>query len=187
MRCTDRNFIKRLKKQREDALEYIMEHYGGLVHAITYQIIGQLSKEAVDECVNDTFLIVWQRANQFSGEATDFKKWISMITKYKAIDYYRVIEKQKAREKQDEQALLDHPVEDLQTAYLMKEQKNAMLAAISELQEMDRDIFMMKYFLTMSSSEIAETLDLSITAVDNRLSRGRKKLAGNAILKERLT
>lgn len=134
-----------------------------------------VGREAVDECVNDTFLTVWQRAEQFSGEAGDFKKWIGMITKYKAIDSYRALEKRHGREARDEQVLLQQAGEDVQTAYLAKEQKNTLLAAISQLPEMDRDIFMMKYFLDMSSAEIAESLALSITAVDNRLSRGLKK------------
>ncbi len=186
MRCTERNFIKLLKKQREEALDYIINQYGGLVHAIAYRILGGTSLEAVDECVNDTFLLVWQRAGQFAGEPGDFKKWIGMIAKYKAIDYYRVLEKKQAREQHSEQILLEQATEDVQAAYLLKEQKNELLAAISQLPEIDRDIFMMKYFLNMTSIEIAEALLLSVTAVDNRLFRGRKKLAGNALLKERL-
>ena len=65
----------------------------------------------------------------------------------------------------------------MQSDYLRKEQRDELLAAISSLCEIDRDIFMMKYFLSMPSSEIAEALQLSVTAIDNRLSRGRKKLA----------
>ena len=184
MRCTGRNFISRLKKQKEDALEYIIDHYGGLVHGISYQILGHVNQQAVDECVNDIFLLIWQRAHQFDGEAQDFKKWVGMITKYKAIDYYRALEKQKTREQYNEQIISEQPAPDLQVAFLQKEQRNELLVAISGLSEIDRDIFMMKYFLSMPSNDIAEALHLSITAIDNRLSRGRKKLAQNIKLKE---
>ena len=184
MKCTEKNFIKRLKNQKEDALEYIMTHYGGFVHSIALHIVGAKSQQAVDECVNDTFLLIWQRAHQFDGDALAFKKWVGMITKYKAIDYYRTLEKQKSREQADENILTEQRIADLQSDYLRKEQRDELLTAISSLPEIDRDIFMMKYFLSMPSSEIAEALQLSVTAIDNRLSRGRKKLAQNAMLKE---
>ncbi|AWE07314.1 RNA polymerase subunit sigma-70 [Lysinibacillus sp. 2017] len=184
MKCTERNYISRLKKKKEDALEYIMNHYGGLVHGITHQILGHISRQAVDECVNDTFLLIWQRAHQFDGDTKAFKKWVGMITKYKAIDYYRALEKQKTREKIDEQVILAQAIPDMQMTYIQKEQRDELLAAISGLPEIDRDIFMMKYFLDLPSGEIAEALQLSVSAIDNRLSRGRKKLAQNIKLKE---
>ena len=184
MRCTERNFISRLKKQKEDALEYIMNHYGGLVHGISYQILGHVSQQAVDECVNDILLLIWQRAHQFDGDTQDFKKWVGMITKYKAIDYYRALEKQKTREQYNEQIISEQSIPDLQAAFLQKEQRNELLVAISALPEIDRDIFIMKYFLNIPSNDIAEALQLSVTAIDNRLSRGRKKLAQNIKLKE---
>ena len=184
MRCTEKNFISRLKKQKEDALEYIMNHYGGLVHGISYQILGHISHQAVDECVNDILLLIWQRAHQFDGDTQDFKKWVGMITKYKAIDYYRALEKQKTREQYNEQIISEQSIPDLQAAFLQKEQRNELLVAISGLPEIDRDIFIMKYFLNIPSNDIAEALQLSVTAIDNRLSRGRKKLAQNIKLKE---
>jgi RNA polymerase sigma-70 factor (ECF subfamily) len=42
----------------------------------------------------------------------------------------------------------------------------------------------MKYYLYLSTAEIAETLSLSISAVENQLFRGKKKLAQNKQLKE---
>ena len=55
MKCNADNFIKQLKKQKEDALDYIIEGYSGLVHAISFKILSDMSHCAVDECVNDVF------------------------------------------------------------------------------------------------------------------------------------
>lgn len=96
MRCNSRNFVTRLQKQKEDALEYEIEHYSSLVNAIAYKVLSGISMDAFDDCVNDVFLAVWQNAGQFKGEPEDFKKWIGMITKYKAIDLFRKLEKQQA-------------------------------------------------------------------------------------------
>lgn len=185
MKCDAANFIKRLKKQKEDALDYVIEEYSGLVHAICFKILSGMSHDAVDECVNDVFLSVWQNAKQFKGDAEDFKKWIAMVTKYKAIDRYRQLEKQRAREQSDE-VLREHPGhEDVQMHLLKKEEKNTLLLALSTLPDLDRDIFMMKYSLHLTSAEIAGSLNLSVAAVENRLYRGKKKLAQNKQLRER--
>jgi len=185
MRCTSKNFIIRLQKQKEDALEYVIEHYSGFVHAIAYKILSGINADGINECVNDVFLAVWQNSKQFKGEPEDFKKWISMMTKYKAIDLYRKFEKQHAREYSDELLEQKPGQEDLQEQLLKKEERNTLLLAISQLESIDRNIFMMKYYLQLSHSEIAESLNVSKAVVENRLYRGKKKLATTIHMKER--
>ncbi|MFC7686514.1 sigma-70 family RNA polymerase sigma factor [Ureibacillus sp. GCM10028918] len=185
MKCSSTNFIPRLKKQKEDALDYIIEAYLPLVKTIATKILHTMKRQDIDECVNDVFLSVWQNAHQFDGEAQDFKKWIGMITKYKAIDRYRQAEKQIFHEQTD--APLEQKASSLQTdlTVLQREEKTELLFAISQLEEIDRDIFMMKYYLELSNSDIAINLGLSKAAVDNRLYRGKKILATNSKIKER--
>ena len=184
MKDLSTNFITRLKKQKEDALEYVIDAYMPLVKTIATKILNNMKRSDVDECINDVFLTVWQNAHQFQGDTQDFKKWIGMITKYRAIDRYRQAKKQNAHEQSD--APLEQKASALQTdiSVLKREEKNELLFAISQLKEIDRDIFMMKYYLELSNSEIADNLGLSKAAVDNRLYRGKKILATNTKLKE---
>lgn len=44
---------------------------------------------------------------------------------------------------------------------------------------MDREIFVMKFFLDCKTEEIAQKLGLTNTAVDNRVYRGKKRLYQN--------
>lgn len=185
MKSSSTNFITRLKKQKEDALEYIIDAYMPLVKTIATKILHNMKRADIDECINDVFLTVWQNAHQFHGETSDFKKWIGMITKYKAIDRYRHAEKQIEHEQSD--TPLEQKASSLQTdlSVLQREEKNELLLAISQLEEIDRDIFMMKYYMELPNSEIADALRLTKAAVDNRLYRGKKILATNMRLKER--
>lgn len=184
MKSSSTNFISRLKKQKEDALEYIIDAYMPLVKTIATKILHNMKRPDVDECINDVFLSVWQNAHQFQGDTQDFKKWIGMITKYKAIDRYRQAERQIAYEQSD--APLEQKASALLTdlSVLKQEEKNELLFEISKLKEIDLDIFVMKYYLELSNSEIADNLGLSKAAVDNRLYRGKKILATNTKLKE---
>lgn len=186
MKSSERNFIKRLKKQKEDALEYVVDQYMPLVKAIAINVLQPLGKmDAVDDCVNDVFLSVWQHAHQFEGEMEDFKKWIGMIAKYKAIDLYRTLDKRQQRESQLEAEIGAPAIADVQQALLSREERNELLFELSKLDATDRDIFVMKYFLEMANGAIAEMLGLSKAAIDNRLYRGKKKLAKSLVLKER--
>ncbi|MGM0752481.1 MAG: sigma-70 family RNA polymerase sigma factor [Bacillota bacterium] len=186
MKSSPTNFIIRLKKKKEDALVYIIDAYMPLVKTIAKKILHNRNRLDIDECINDVFLTVWQNAYQFKGEPEDFKKWIGMITKYKAIDRYRQAEKRNAREQTDESLLQKGSSLETDTLVLQREEKNELLTAISQLEDLDRDIFMMKYYLDLTNKEIADQLNLSKAAVDNRLYRGKKKLASNMKLKERL-
>lgn len=186
MTCSEKNFIVRLKKQKEDALEYIIDSYMPLVKAIAWKILQPLGKnDVIDECISDVFISVWQRANQFEGDVEDFKRWIGMVAKYKAIDIYRIIEKQRVREQSIEMAEVVPAERDTQKIVLLREEKNELLLTINNLEPIDRDIFLMKYYLDMTNNEIAESLNMTKAAVDNRLYRGKKKLSTTIRLEER--
>lgn len=184
MKSSQANFIRRLKKQKEDALEYAIDTYLPLVKTIASKILHNVKPGDIDDCINDVFLTVWQNAHQFKGDAQEFKKWIGMITKYKAIDRYRQAEKQKVHEQGDTRLEQEVSASQTEGSVLKREEKNELLAALSQLKELDRDIFIMKYYLKLANSEIADNLGLSKAAVDNRLYRGKKELAANTKLKE---
>ncbi|WP_433747518.1 sigma-70 family RNA polymerase sigma factor [Falsibacillus pallidus] len=186
MAVSNRNFIKRLKKQKEDALEYVIDVYMPYVKAIAMRILQPIGqRDLVDDCINEVFLEVWKNSHQFNGEVEDFKKWIGVITKYRAIDFYRVYEKKAAREEELDE--VESLAANRQNDLLVQEQRNELLFELSKLDEVDREIFMMKYYVGLSNGEIAESLQLTKSAVDNRLYRGKKKLAKTIELKEGLT
>ncbi|WP_235612340.1 sigma-70 family RNA polymerase sigma factor [Metalysinibacillus jejuensis] len=93
------------------------------------------------------------------------------------MDHYRVLTKRAQREQVKEEL---PPV-----AIYDKQERNELLLLLSGLPELDRDIFLMKYYLQLPNNEIAQRLDLTKAAVDNRLYRGKQTLAGQ--LKERWT
>lgn len=186
MKSLSHNFIKRLKDRNEDALEYIINAYMPLVKTIATKILFTSNYAEIEECINDVFLLIWQNAHQFKGEEAEFKKWVGIITKTKAIDRYRQIEKRKYREQSEE--LVHNTASKTKTEdnVVRHEDKDAILMALSQLGELDCDIFIMKYYFELSNGEIAEQLGLSKAAVDNRLYRGKKELAKNLKLKELL-
>lgn len=186
MRCTEKNFIKRLKQHKEEAMEFVIDEYMPYVKAIIHKILYPTGRtDLVEDCISNVFLAVWQNSHQFSGDPNDFKRWIGTVSKYQAIDQYRRLEKQQAKEQGMPENHEPAAEIELQEQVLKREEKNELLLALSKLGELDRDIFTMKYFLEMPNAEIAQALHLSKAAVDNRLYRGKKSLASLLTIKMR--
>lgn len=174
MNSNKNNFIKRLKKGKEDALEYVVDEYIQIVKGIILKILKTINNQMIiEECINDVFLAVWNNSNQFSGDEVDFKKWICTIAKFKAIDYYRK-EVKSFEIKLNEDITYNNIC--LEDEILISEEKNILLNEISLMNDIDKKIFIMKFFLGIKSENIALKLNLSKASVDNRISRGKKKL-----------
>lgn len=179
MWVNDKNYIKKLQKGNEQALEYVYDKYVPLVKGITYKVIGQFkSPEIIDECINDIFLSIWNNSNKFKGDEGDFKNWICKIAKFKAIDYYRSIVNK------SELVLDTIEIESkntLEDEILEIENREEVINLLNELEPLDRDIFIMKFFLGLKAEAIAEKVGLTKSAVDSRVYRNKKTLKKEAM------
>lgn len=174
MKSNDQNFIHRLQRQKEDALEFVVDTYLPLIKGITYKVLSPLENDGViEECINDIFLSIWNNAKKFQGDSFDFKKWICAIAKFKAIDYYRKASKKMEFSSNDMDVNSEKSVEE---ELIMIEDKAELIKLINLLEPVDRDIFIMKFFLGLKTEDISKKLGLTRSAIDNRIYRGKKKL-----------
>lgn len=178
MKSTEKNFIKRLKRHEEDALEYIVEQYLPLVKGITQKILSPLKNNGlIDECINDIFLSIWNHSKKFHGNSEDFKKWICVISRFKSIDYYRKATKKKELISGEIEVNNEKSVED---ELIFLENRNELIALINLLEPIDREILIMKYFLGFKTDEISAKLGITRSAIENRIYRSKKKLSKKA-------
>ncbi|PSL41499.1 RNA polymerase sigma-70 factor (ECF subfamily) [Planomicrobium soli] len=180
------DFIGRLKRKDEEALTFMIHTYMPFLKGICQHILTKsCGQQAAEECLNDVFLTIWQKAHQFEGDAADFRKWAGIITKYKAIDSYRRHIKQQQRESTTDKVRNDGRTCDTEDAVLEKESREEMLFRLYKLPEADRELFLMRYYLELSNNEIADALGITVSAVENRLYRGKRKLVHLFERKER--
>ena len=175
---TEKNFITRLKKKKEDAMVYVIDEYLGLIKGIVVNKLGNRDdKGLIDECINDVLLNIWENASQFKGDQKDFRKWLSVVAKYTAVDCFRkhvrVENKEQLTESFSETRVLNN---DTLYEIILKEDSEELLSLLDCLNKDDREIFIMKYFLDMQNIEIAEKLSMTKAAVDNRIYRGKQLL-----------
>ncbi len=179
MKSNEKNFIKRLKRQKEDALEYVIDQYLSLVKGVIYKVLAPLQQDyIVDECINDIFLSIWDNIEQFKGDNDDFRKWLCVIAKFKAFDYYRRAVKNREISSEHPDLLIDPSVEEV---VIQLENQEELVKLINTLDAIDRKIFIMRFFIGMNTKDIAIQVGLTGAAVDNRIYRGKKKLQQQAI------
>jgi RNA polymerase sigma-70 factor, ECF subfamily len=174
MKINEQNFIALLQAGKEEALDYVIDHYLPLIKGVVVKTLGPLNKnDLTNECCNEILLLIWKNAKKFIGEPMDFQKWVCVIAKYKAVDYIR----SEMRKKENLTQQLDFTTHELtyQNNMLLEEHES-IYAIISKLKPVDQKIFIMKYLLDFDSEEIARQLQMTKSAIDNRLYHGKKKL-----------
>ena len=173
----DRQIIDLFWSRDEQAISALDEKYGEFCRYIAFNILK--SREDCEECVNDTYLRVW---NVIPPQRPDFfRAFLSRITRNLAFDMC----KSKARAKRGggEAVISISEMEgsissysDAQEDYAVKELGEAIGRFLRTLSERDRDIFVAKYYFVSSVDEISEKLGLSSKYVWNILARTRIKL-----------
>lgn len=168
--------VRSLQEGDSRALELVIGEMGKKVYWLVRNILQdtEASREDVEDCVSEVFADVWRRRQELNIHRGSLETWVYMLAKYKALDWRRKKGQQVELVGVDEVELLSPEETDAQV--LKKEQQKQLLQAVDTLKQKDRDIFFRRYFLYESIESIAESLQLTREAVDNRLWRARRHL-----------
>jgi len=170
----DEEIIERIKKKDYAGLEELLAVYGDSMLRTIHSVLSQPHEVSERQDVaNEAFYEVWQKIAAYQPERSRLITWLLLISRSRAIDHKRKLNKRSLEEKPaDEQELA------IEESPLTKE---TFLGFIEDLEALDQRIFLLYYFYQESPETIAEQTDLNVSAIYNRLSRGRKRL------KERMT
>lgn len=170
----DSQIISMLFSRNEKALGIVADKYGNLLYRLSDNILH--CREDVTECVNDTYLAVWNNIPPHSPNP--LIAFICKITRNLSLKKLR----EKAAQKRNAQTLPIHELEFTLADYSFEQSLTANeLAKIIDrfLDTLDREsrvIFMKRYWFCDEISEIARAVNSSESNVYQKLSRTRKKL-----------
>ncbi len=125
----------------------------------------------VEEVVNDTLMVLWQKAGDFTG-ASRLSTWLFAIAYRKAV---------RARSRDavpvDDTAVADLPAADMPDAALAQDSTHrALRRAMADLSAEHRAVVDLTYFHEIGYREIAEILGCPVDTVKTRMFHARRHL-----------
>ncbi len=174
MNLNDLQIVKNIKKGDTKTYEYIVEKYSKQMYYLAYNILHiNCTKEDIEECVSDAFLEAWLNIDKFDFKRGAFKTWLFILTKYKALEYKRKLGNQKVINI-DELSIEDNL--DIEKQLINREEQEKVIDVINGFNDVDKELFIRRYFYNEKINDIAEALNLTRSAIDNRLLRGRNRI-----------
>lgn len=181
VKIKEQNLIKQLKKKNPQAIDYIIDQYGGLIKTVLLKNLYD-QKDHWEECFNDCLLAVWNHPERFDTKKGDFKAFLCAIAKYKAIDLLR---KELKRTSKEISIYEEESIKEIKQLY---QEERGFLQAEADasdeelgkllkcLSEEDKDLFYRRYVKEQSVAQISVETGLHRDRIYSRISKGKKKI-----------
>lgn len=173
----DNTIIDLYWDRSEEAISVTAAKYGGYCYSIAYNIL--YDREDSEESVNDTWLAAWNTMPPKRPQI--LAAFLGKITRYISLDRWRNLHATK-RGGGEVPLVLDE-LEDCvsggkstEDAYIEKEAINSINIFLERLPEMERKIFMCRYWYMDPVQDIAKRFGYTESKVTSMLHRSRKKL-----------
>ncbi|MGB6180791.1 MAG: sigma-70 family RNA polymerase sigma factor [Rhodococcus sp. (in: high G+C Gram-positive bacteria)] len=126
-----------------------------------------------EECVQDVYLEVWQKAPTFSPEQGSLAAWLVTMAHRRAID--RVRSEQSRTDRESKYAMLDLAVgmHDNSDRFL---DRRPVMDAMSELSGRQRECLFMAFFEGLTYAEAADRMGVPVSTMKSRIRSALAKL-----------
>lgn len=176
-RDTERKIITLYRHRDEDAIRMTAEVLGGYCYTVAYNVLN--SREDAEECVNDTYLAVWNAIPP--AEPASLRAFVTAITRRLALNRYKEQNRGKRGGGQvplalEELAEVVSDTEDIPADYARKELLESMTRFLRGCSPRDRGLFLDRYIRLEPTAVLAERYRVKEAQVLLILSRTRKKL-----------
>lgn len=152
-----------------DIDQLVVEH-----SAAVFRLARSVVQDAAlaDDVTQDTFIKVWKHLDTFRGDSS-MRSWILRIAHNTAVSTLRTI-----RDSATDPVKMPHVHDPIPTTRVVEGRLAAddLRAALERLDDLTREIVVLREVEGMSYDEIAETLEVPVPTVKTRLLRGRRRL-----------
>ncbi len=153
----------------------LVEAYQRPVYNLTYRMLG--TPEEAEDAAQETFLRAYARLKQYDANHK-FSTWLFSIANHHCID--RLRKRRKTFVSIDDNPVLQnlqHEAPEPEETMIDAEQAHELQLLLTQLEPDYRTPLILRYWEEYSYEEIAETMELTVSAVKSRLFRARKQMA----------
>jgi RNA polymerase sigma-70 factor (ECF subfamily) len=172
----EKTWIVQAQNGSDEAFTYLVETYQTPVYNLCYRMLG--GADAAEDAAQETFLRAYQHLHRYDLKRP-FATWLLSIAAHYCIDRLRRKKLPSFSVDEDEENTFEIPDAGAlhpETEVVQGEQREQIHALVGSLDAIDRAAIVMRYWYEFSEAEIAEALNLTVSAVKSRLHRARKQL-----------
>ena len=172
---SDGFLARQIAKRDVSALEAVYNRYSRPVYSLARRLLRD--DETTEEVVQEVFMRLWTRADEFDSARGRLLPWLLTITHHRAIDELR---RRRARGQHDDIDIVLATAEaadgDPAHEAALAETREAVRQALQHLPEAQRRPIELAYFGGLSQAEIATMLDEPLGTIKTRMRLALQKL-----------
>jgi RNA polymerase sigma-70 factor (ECF subfamily) len=174
-------WVLQAQQGNDEAFTRLVEEHQTHVYNLCYRMLGE--PEAAEDAAQETFLRAYQNLHRYDRNRS-FATWLLSIGAHYCIDRLRrrklsVFSIDEENEDGTTFEIRDNASPDPEGESVKREDRDHLHRLLKGLDEIDRAAVILRYWHDASEVEIAETLNLTVSAVKSRLHRARRALAGS--------
>ncbi len=173
----EKTWILQAQQGSDEAFTVLVETYQKPVFNLCYRMLGVA--DLAEDAAQESFFRAYKNLHRYDANRS-FATWLLSITAHYCIDRLRRKKLSTFSLHDDEgtprEYIPDASAVHPERAAIYTDQQAYIQSLLSELSELDRAAIVLRYWHDASEVEIAETLDLTVSAVKSRLHRSRRKL-----------
>lgn len=176
-RLDDDRLLELFRNRDERALSAVTEKYGRYCSSVAYGILK--NREDAEECVNDAYLKLWESIPPNCPD--NLKAYAARVTKNLALNLLKNDRTEKRGGGElamvfEELSECVAGTDNVEKTVLEKELIEAVNKFLKTLPQKKRDIFVLRYWYTLSVTDIAKRYGCTENSVSVTINRTRKAL-----------
>lgn len=176
----EKKCIQKAAKGDANAFEELVLRYQTQIYNLCYRMTGN-AEDAAD-LTQESFLKAWKHLDSFQFDSS-FSTWLYRLSTNCCLDFLRSQKRKPTislvvENEEDGEQMMD--IQDDEPSpeekVISKEEKEALLWAMNQLDDEQRQILTLRVVNDLSYTEIAQILEIKEGTVKSRLSRARENL-----------
>ncbi|MDT0117830.1 sigma-70 family RNA polymerase sigma factor [Microbacterium sp. PRF11] len=172
----DRALVARAAGGSDAAYRELYRAYARPVYWMAFGLVGNAPD--AEDVVQETFVVAWRKIPSLRLEGSSLLPWLATVCRLQAQNRLRARRRHGAHDALDDEI---PSAVDVEAQVVQAQTVSAILAAVSHLGELDREIFRLCAAEGYGYAAAAATLGVSHGTVRNRLSRIRSRMRATAM------
>jgi RNA polymerase sigma-70 factor, ECF subfamily len=173
-------WVLQAQQGNDEAFARLVEEHQTHVYNLCYRMLGE--PEAAEDAAQETFLRAYQNLHRYDQNRS-FATWLLSIAAHYCIDRLRrrklsMFSMDEENEDGTSFEIKDIASPDPEAESVKREDRDRLHILLKDLDDTDRAAILLRYWYDYSEIEIADSLNLTVSAVKSRLHRARRALAG---------